>query len=145
MKKLKIGKIRHLFSVAAVAFFMAFTVSCEKTDKAGRGQSCLHYRYSRRVCFYSHISGRTLRAGDRHGTLNLGTPGSPRLNMRSYITLRNNRLVKHWQKTTVPEKVHLDLFWCSNFFAVRGKVLRFRGKTVHFPGKDVRGMPTEWP
>ena len=34
MEKLKIGKIRHLFSVAAVAFFMAFTVSCEKTDKA---------------------------------------------------------------------------------------------------------------
>lgn len=35
MRKSKTGKFRRFFSVAAVAFFMAFTVSCEKTNKAG--------------------------------------------------------------------------------------------------------------
>ena len=104
-----IGKMREtLASVMGVGVedVSVKATTTERLGFVGRGE---------RVCFYSHISGRTLRAGDRHGTLNLGTPGSPRLNMRSYITLRNNRLVKHWQKTTVPEKVHLDLFWCSNF------------------------------
>lgn len=35
MEKLKIGKFRRFFSMAAVAFFMAFAVSCEKPDNTG--------------------------------------------------------------------------------------------------------------